>query len=262
MKMKSARAPGRPAGARADFIFIVGLPRSGTTLLERLLTGLPDVVSNGETDNFARALLNATPARSEDSPEDVFTRAAGADPKAVAAAYASYAEAGNGASVVEKLPMNYLYLGAIRRALPGAALLLMTRSPLDSCFAMFRTLFGEAYPFSYDFEDLARYYAAYAGLISHWKRTIGDDLHEVRYEDLVAEPAPIGAKAAAHCGLVWRDQALDIQSNRSASYTASAAQIRRPIYSTSRDRWRHYREHLAPLVDALRRHGVEAPADA
>jgi tetratricopeptide (TPR) repeat protein len=242
----------------AGFIFIVGLPRSGTTLLERLVSGLPNVVTHGETDNFSRALLGATPA----GPEGVFTRAAAADPLAVATAYARLAGGRRGLSVVEKLPMNYLYLGAIHRALPDAALLLMARSPIDSCFAMFRTLFGEAYPFSYDFEDLARYYAAYARLTAHWKSTLGEALHEVRYEALVDRPTEVGRGAVRHCGLAWRDEAIDIQNNRSASYTASAAQIRRPIYTTSRDRWRHYQKHLEPLIDALHRHGVEAPLDA
>jgi len=243
----------------APFIFIVGLPRSGTTLLERLVSGLPNVVTNGETDNFSRALLGATPP----GPEGIFARAAAADPLKVAAAYAQSARgARTGLSVVEKLPMNYLYLGAIHRALPDAALLLMARSPVDSCFAMFRTLFGEAYPFSYDFEDLARYYAAYARLMAHWKRTLGEAVHEVRYEALVDQPAEVGRGAVGHCGLAWRDDVIDIQSNRSASYTASAAQIRRPIYTTSRDRWRHYKKHLGPLIDALHRHGVEAPLEA
>jgi len=242
----------------APFIFIVGLPRSGTTLLERLVSGLPNVVTKGETDHFSRALLAATPAGSD----DIFKRAAAADPLAVATAYARSAGGREGLSVVEKLPMNYLYLGAIHKALPDAALLLMARSPVDSCFAMFRTLFGDAYPFSYDFEDLARYYAAYARLTAHWKRTLGEALHEVRYEELVDRPAEVGAGAVRHCGLAWRAEAIDIQKNTSASYTASAAQIRRPIYTTSRDRWRHYQKHLGPLIDALHRHGIEAPLDS
>jgi tetratricopeptide (TPR) repeat protein len=262
-RIEEAFAKPRPAmeprgDGPAEFIFIVGLPRSGTTLLERLMTGLAGVTSNDETDNFSRALLGATPA----GPEDVFARAAAADPKAVGAAYARYAGGGPGRSVVEKLPMNYLYLGAIHAALPRAGLLLMTRSPVDSCFAMYRTLFGEAYPFSYDFEDLARYYAAYARLIGHWKSILGEALHEVRYEDLVSEPARIGAAAAAHCGLTWRDEAVEIQNNRTVSHTASASQIRRPIYATSRERWRRYQTHLEPLIDALRRHGVEDPTRA
>lgn len=248
-------APAAPDRAGAPCIFILGLPRSGTTLLERILSGLPGAVSNGETDNLSRALLKAAPA----GPADVFTRAAAADPGAVGAAYLRHARAGSGRAVIEKLPMNYLYLGAIRRSLPDAALMLMTRSPLDSCFAMFRTLFGEAYPFTYDFEDLARYYAAYARLIEHWKRLIGDGLHEVRYDALVERPTELGAEAARRCGLTWTDEAVDIRRNRSASQTASAAQVRRPIYTTSRDRSRHYRAHLGPLADALRRHGVADP---
>jgi hypothetical protein len=158
--------------------------------------------------------------------------------------------------------MNYLYLGAIARALPGATLLVLRRSPLDSCFAMYRTLFGEAYPFSYDVDELARYYAAYERLMTHWGRLLGPKMREIVYEDLVCEPKRVGAAAAGHCGLVWSDVAIDIQRNAAVSLTASAAQIRRPIYGTSSGRWRHYRSHLQPLIDALRRHGVVLPADA
>jgi hypothetical protein len=158
--------------------------------------------------------------------------------------------------------MNYLYLGAIRQALPGAKVLLLRRSPLDSCFAMYRTLFREAYPFTYDFEDLAHYYAAYERLMGHWRALLGDMLHEVVYEDLVREPRRVGAAMAQHCGLRWSDAAIDIQKNASVSLTASASQVRRPIYGTSSGRWRHYHRHLKGLIDALRRAGVALPADA
>jgi hypothetical protein len=127
---------------------------------------------------------------------------------------------------------------------------------------MFRTLFGEAYPFSYDFDELARYYAAYAKLMSHWRVVLGDALEQIVYEDLVRDPRVVGAQAARHCGLAWSDAAADIQSNRSVSLTASAAQVRRPIYGGSSGRWRHYRKHLAPLIRALRRNGVSLPDDA
>jgi hypothetical protein len=158
--------------------------------------------------------------------------------------------------------MNYLYLGAIHRALPEAKLILVTRAPLDSCFAMYRTLFGEAYPFSYDFEDLARYYGAYAALVSHWRASFGETIYEVVYEDLVKDPARVGADLARHCGLSWNAQALDVQKNAAVSLTASAAQIRRPIYGTSSGRWRAYRAHLEPLIRALRGRGVALPSDA
>lgn len=247
------------AADSARYIFILGLPRSGTTLLERILSALPDVHSNGETDHFSRALLAASPADGG----DVFARAAAADPSAIAAGYRRLAQRADSAThIIEKLPLNYLYVGAIRRALPQAKIVLVTRTPIDSCFAMYRTLFGEAYPFSYELRELAGYYAAYEGLMQHWLRLFGDAIHRVAYEDLVHAPRTHGARVARFCGLNWDDAAIDIQNNAAASLTASAAQIRRPIYGSSSGRWRHYHHHLAPLIQALREHGVALPAEA
>jgi tetratricopeptide (TPR) repeat protein len=253
---------GRSASGRVDssrFVFIVGLPRSGTTLVDRILTGLPGVRSNGETDNFERALVAAASGRHA------------IDWDAVAAGYSRLAAAAGGDAqrvIIEKLPLNYLHLGAIHRALPQARLVLVSRAPLDCCFAMYRTLFGEAYPFTYRFEDLARYYAAYSALIAHWRGAFGESIHEVHYEELVGDPGRTGQALARACGLKWLDSALEVEKNAAVCLTQSAAQVRRPIYRSSAGSWRHYRTQLQPLIAALRDRGVglqeldEAAADS
>jgi hypothetical protein len=242
-------APCRPA----RHLFIVGLPRSGTTLTERILGALPGTHSNGETDNFAAALLQSAPPQGG----DVFDRCARADLARIAEVYeALAAPEGHAGTILEKLPMNYLYLGAIARALPDARIVWLRRDPMDGCFAMFRTLFGEAYPFSYDFEDLARYYAAYTRLMAHWTATLGERLLAVDYEALVEEPAAVAPRLARHCGLPWTDAALDITNNRNPSLTASAAQVREPIHARSAGLWRRYERQLRPLAEQLRRAGI------
>lgn len=233
-------------------IFIIGLPRSGTTLLERMLTRLPGVRTNGETDNVFRAL----DASARQDPGDIFASFAAADPRLVADHYLKAAGALGSDKVVEKMPLNYLYLGAIQSALPASTPLLMRRSPVDSCFAMYRTLFAAAYPFTYDFSDLARYYAAYEGLVKHWRRLFGHWIIDVSYEEFVYEPSRVGKLLADAIRVQWIDEAVEIERNQAASMTASAAQIRQPIYQTSVGRWRHYREQLGPLISALRNCGV------
>jgi len=234
------------------FVFIMGLPRSGTTLAERILTRLPGVRSNGETENFSQALLSAAPTTGS----DIFERCAAADPGRVAEHYRALAGGAGATRLIEKLPLNYLYVGAMERALPGSTPIVLARSPIDSCFAMYRTLFGAAYPFSYDFRELGRYYAAYDRLIGHWRRLFGQWLVEIRYEDLAEQPVRTGTAMATACGLPWNDDAVQVEKNTAVSMTASASQVRRPIYRSSVERWRNYREHLTPLVEALRAAGV------
>jgi len=234
-------------------IFIIGLPRSGTTLTERILGGLPDVRSNNETNNFSSALLRHAPTTGG----DVFERAARADFAAVAREYEELAGGDDHPGpIIEKLPFNYLYVGAILQAFPRTPIVWVRRDPVDSCFAMFRTLFGAAYPFSYDFDELARYYAAYDRLMHHWTTLFGERLIRVDYERLVAEPGAVAPWLADRCGLRWHDSALDIAQNSAASLTASAAQVRGGIYTSSSGIWRNYGTHLAPLREKLIANGI------
>ena len=187
----------------------------------------------------------------------MFERTAKADFAAVAREYEDLAGGDDHhGPIIEKLPFNYLYVGAILRAFPQTPIVWVRRDPVDSCFAMFRTLFGAAYPFSYDFDELARYYAAYDRLMRHWTALFGERLIRVDYERLVAEPGTAAPWLADRCGLPWRESALDISRNSSASLTASAAQVRGGIYTSSSGISRNYGKHLDPLREKLIANGI------
>lgn len=233
--------------------FIVGLPRSGTTMIERIITGNDKARSNGETDNLYAALAEGLPGDGG----DIFDRVAAADPARVQAAYELRCGAHDPAIVLEKLPFNYLYAGAIRLTLPSARTLLVRRTPADNLFGMFSTLFGSGYPFSYSLEELADYFVGYHALSEHWRGLLSGQLLDVAYEDVVGDPRGQGMAIARHFGLSWHDRMARIERNTMASATASAAQIRRPIYSTAKGRWRNYERHLRPLTQRLEQAGID-----
>lgn len=245
-----SRAPPLTAPA---YGFILGLPRSGTTLVERILTGADQAQSNGETENLLSALTHAAGAGA-----DVFERVANADPARTQDAYERLAGApGPGAVILEKLPLNYLYAGAVRLTLPSARIVRLHRAPADNGLAMFSTLFGSGYPFSYSLDELAAYHLAYHKLSAHWRETLGDQWMEAAYEDVVPDPVAEGRRIAGHIGVAWSDAMIRIEDNTSASATASAAQVRRPIYRTAAGRWRNYERHLRPFLHALEAAGLD-----
>ena len=248
-----ARLGAAPELQPPAFGFIVGMPRSGTTLIERVLTGGAAATSNGETDNLLRALMEGSPA----ALPDIFERIAAAAPARVAQRYGQFAGVGgNGQIVLEKLPLNYLYAGAIRLTLPSARILLLERKPADNCLAMFTTLFGAGYPFSYDLGDLARYFIAYQALVAHWQAVMPEQIQTLSYDAFVADPEPAGQRMAAHMGVPWDAALLRVEANRDSTATASAAQVRRPIYTASSGRWRNYARQLAPLTNAIESAGL------
>jgi Sulfotransferase family len=127
----------------------------------------------------------------------------------------------------------------------------LAREPMDSCYAMYKALFTGAYPFSYDLDDLGRYFAAWQRLMRHWQEVLGDALLVVHYEELVGNQEAVTRRILDHCGLSWQAACLDFQGRAGSVTTASAAQVRRPLYGTSIGKWRHYEQQLRPLARYL-----------
>lgn len=243
-----------------ECLFIIGLPRSGTTLVERILATHSEVYAGGELQAFPKVIVEAV-TRREGGPVkklDFVDSALRVDFEALGRAYldATRPHTGHTPRFTDKLPLNYLYAGLIHVALPGARFVLLRRQPMDSCFAMYKTLFADAYPFSYDLGDLSRYYVAWDRLMRHWESVIGDAWLSVNYEELVSDQEGVSRRIVAHCGVAWEEPCLSFHSNAAAVSTASAAQVRRSLYSDSVGRWRRYAAQLEPLARELEAHGI------
>jgi len=245
-------------------IFIIGLPRSGTTLVERILGSHSQVDSLGEINDFALSLMSlAGPTKGK---QDLVAKSTGLDFEALGARYrasiASRQKARQGPEragapwLIDKTPANYLYIGLIARALPEAKIIHLRRNPMDVCYAMYKTLFRMGYPFSYDLDNLARYYLSYRDLMAHWRAHLPGRFLDLDYEALVGDQEAVSRRLVAHCGLAWEPACLDFHLNASPSATASAAQVRRPLYRDSLEKWRCYETQLAPLKERLVAAGV------
>ena len=244
-------------------IFIVGLPRSGSTLAERILASHSSVHSAGELVDFAHALVSAVTVKGTKRPmsrQDLVAGSARVDFAALGRDYLQRTRsvAGDTPCFIDKMPLNYLYCGIIQRALPNARIVHLTRHPLAVCYAMYKTLFDEGYPFSYDLEEIGRYYLSYRKLMDHWHATLPGAIHDLNYEQLVADPAGESRRLLEFCGLPWEDACLDFHRNPAPSTTASATQVRQPIYDSSVAQWRHYASHLEGLRAQLVAAGIAA----
>ena len=246
-----------------EAIFILGMPRTGTTLVERILASHSNVFAAGELNNFAMQLTTMMHARNVDkkmSRDEMVALSASLDFEKLGAAYLQSTRpfTGHTARFIDKMPLNYLYVGLIHLALPNAKIINLHRDPMDTCYAVYKQLFVDAYPFSYDLEELANYYVAYHQLMEHWNAVLPGVVHTVNYEDVVKDLENESRQLLDYCNLEWQAQCLKFHENKEASTTASTAQIRRPVYQSSIGNWRKYESQLQPMVDVLQRAGIEA----
>jgi tetratricopeptide (TPR) repeat protein len=240
-------------------VFILGMPRSGTTLVEQILASHPRVCGAGEVKLFDQAvgamrdLAPGAAARGATYPDMI----ADMQPEHFRLLGAVYAEQlarlePGALRIIDKMPQNFIYAGLIHLALPHAAIIHVVRDPIDTCVSCFAKLFVEGHAYSYDLAELGRYYRRYQLLMAHWRRVLPPArMLDVRYEDVVADLEGAARRIVAHCGLAWDARCLDFHRTERTVRTASAAQVRRPIYTHSVARWRKYERFLAPLPAEL-----------
>jgi len=232
----------------AESIFIVGMPRSGTTLVEQVLASHPKIFAAGELTNFAEATEAVAPF-----PEGMRSLAA-EQLREIGARYAKRVRALAPAAerITDKMPSNFRFAGLIHVALPNARLIHVRRDPIDTCVSCFSKTFTGDQPFSYDLGELGRYYRAYDALMAHWRRVLpAGAMLEVQYEELVADFENHARRIVAYCELAWDERCLAFHEARRPVLTASAIQVRQPLYRTAVGRWRPYAAMLTPLLQAL-----------
>lgn len=245
----------RPAGSDSEApIFIIGQPRTGTTLVERIITAHSAVHSAGELQQFGNCIRRMT---AYDSPErftpELFSSALELDPAALGNQYLLRTTKLRGTlpRFVDKLPYNYMFLPHILAALPNAKIIHLVRDPRDVCFSVFKQLFADAYPHSYDLEEMARHFVRYHELMASWRERFGDRFLDVRYEDVVTDLEGNARRILDYLGLPWEDACKDFHRQDTAVSTASAVQVREPAHSRSVGRWHRYERQLQPALAIL-----------
>jgi tetratricopeptide (TPR) repeat protein len=255
-------------GCHSDVpVFVVGMPRSGTTLVEQILASHSRVHGAGEIETFYQAMVkfrcrNGVNRIAAEFPDFV----SATPPEALRDLGSDYIELTKSAAlapaerIVNKLPLNFKYVGLIHLALPDARIIHVRRDPVDTCFSCFSLLFTGDQSFAYDLGELGRYYRGYAALMEHWRDVLPRGVMiDVQYETLVADIEGQARAIVDHCGLNWEDACLAFHKTSRPVKTASSVQVREPLYRTSIGRWRQYETFLQPLIQAL---NIGVPGDA
>jgi hypothetical protein len=253
-----------PACDSPEPIFIVGMPRTGTTLVEQILASHSQVFAAGELQNFPLLVKRLTQSPSADVMDlETLQRAVHLDAAALGTAYIESTRPATGHTVhfIDKLPLNFLYLGLIKRALPRATLVCLRRDPMDTCLSNYRQLFAtnfRYYYYNYDLLDCGRYFIEFDRLMRHWREVMPGAIHELQYEALVENPESTTRALLTHCGLPWEEQCLSFHQRTTSVATASAVQVRQDIYTSSINRWQRYGDALQPLFELLKSAGFYA----
>ncbi len=247
-------------------IFVVGMPRSGTTLVDRILSSHSSVQSIGEVLNFPSLVKRVSGSRTPRLIDaDTVRAVARIDWTVLGEDYIGSTRplTGKFPRFIDKHPHNFLYLEMIARALPAARIIGVRRNPMDTCLSNFRQLFSPASPYhgySFDLIETGRYFVGFHRLMRHFERLLGERILWIDYEDLVADQERQTRRLLDFCGLDWQPACLRFELNEAPVATASAAQVRGRLHRDAQDRWRHYASDLQPLMALLHAEGIDVPA--
>ncbi len=240
-------------------IFVLGQPRTGTTLIERIISSHSQVSSAGELQQFSLAIRRLGGHRdAKRFSAGLFASALNLAPRELGALYLDSTRRVRGDTpyFVDKLPQNYLCLPLILAALPNAKIVHLTRDPMDACFASFKQLFADAYLHSYEQQEMARHHARYRHLMACWRERFAGRFLDVSYEDTARDLEPQVRRLLDFLGLPFEERCLTFYAQDTAVSTASAVQVREPAHTRSIGRWRRYEAQLAPMHNALVKAGV------
>ncbi len=236
-------------------IFILGMPRSGSTLAEQILASHPMVHGAGELKTFGEIVLAIRQPIDAPVPYPEFVPVLDASAlTSIGTRYLAsvHERAPDGERVTDKMPSNYLFAGLIHLTLPNAKIIHTVRNPVDTCISCFSKLFTTGQNHTYDLGELGRYYKRYEHLMEHWRRVLPPSrILDVQYEDVVADLETQARRILAYCELPWDDRCLSFHETDRPVRTASATQVRQPLYKSSVGRWHEYEEFLGPLLTAL-----------
>ena len=235
-------------------IFVLGLPRSGTSLVEQILSSHSLVYGAGEL-RFLREAINKSlfPIDGVNFPRNLKLHDQNSFDNLGRVYLQLIENLGNseGQLVVDKMPNNFQHIGVIHKALPEAKIILCERGPLDNCFSIFKQKFGTGNEYAYSLEEVGEYYNLYLDLIAHWESILPNKLYRVSYEELIANQEIISRKMIDFCDLEWEEACISFHSTKRAVITSSAVQVRQPIYTSSVDLWKKYENELEPLIKIL-----------
>lgn len=237
-------------------IFILGMPRSGTSLVEQILASHPDVYGAGEIKDLEKVLASTGTTDKDQQCGIVPQRLLELDARAFADLGKQYIarireHSASAKFITDKMPHNFLYIGFIRTILPNARIIHCTRDPMDNCLSIFKTRLKIGHGYADNLSELGQYYRMYLELMDYWRDTLPGFIYDLSYEDLVRSQQEQVSKLLKHCGLDWHDACLDFHKTRRKVKTASNAQVRRPIYKDSVQLWKRYEKQLEPLRAAI-----------